>query len=129
MLRPKSHPDRACRDSPQNRPSSELFQSPWKRHPLIGTKHASDESILYENLHALRDAGWKLAPGLHFTQRVDTDRSFAQSRGEDIRGRDRILNREVDTHPANRRHRVRGIADAQEPGAKPCPETINGDRQ
>jgi hypothetical protein len=44
---------------------------------------------------------------------------------QNIRGSDRILNREIYAHAADRRHRMRGIADAQKPGSRPVPEAIN----
>src|SRR5271166_1317008 len=129
MLGAKSHSDRSRRDSPQDRPSSHQLQNPRKREPLIAAEHATDKSILYENLQALRHAGRKLAPSLDLAQSVDANRSFAQSRGEDIRGRDRVLNREVDSHLSDWRHRMRRIADAQKSGAAPRPQAIDGDRQ
>ena len=107
MLGAKSQSDRSRRDSPQHWPASKLLQHPRKREPLIAAEHAADKSILYENLQALRHTGWKFAPSLNLAQCVDTNRSFAQPRGEDIRGRDRILNREVDSHPSDWRHRMR----------------------
>ena len=43
----------------------------------------------------------------------------AQPRHQDIRRGDRVLDRQVDPHAADRRHRMRGIADAQQARPKP----------
>src|SRR3954467_15315132 len=49
--------------------------------------------------------------------------------GETVRGRDRILDREVDPDAADRRHRVRGVADAQQAGPPPALQAVDRDRQ
>ena len=119
MLGPKSHPNHSRRNPAQHRPPSHQLQKSWKRRPLMTREQAADESILDENLQPLSHAGGKLAAGLDFAQRIDADWLSAQARGENIGGRDRVLNREVDSHPSDRRHRMRRIADAEQPGTKP----------
>ena len=42
-----------------------------------------------------------------------------------IRGRHRVLNRQVDADAADRRHRVRRVADAQQPGPLPVAQPVD----
>jgi hypothetical protein len=44
----------------------------------------------------------------------------AQRLRQQVRRRDRILDRQVDADPADRRHRMGRIADAQQPVAPPA---------
>jgi hypothetical protein len=44
---------------------------------------------------------------------------------QDVRCGDRILNGEVDADASDRRHRVRRIADAQQPGPVPLRQPID----
>ena len=46
-------------------------------------------------------------------------RPLDQLRRQQIGGRDRVLNREIDADAADRRHRMRGVADAEQPRARP----------
>ena len=46
--------------------------------------------------------------------------SCAQRLGQDVGGGDRVLHREVDADAADRRHRVRGVADAEQARPVPC---------
>lgn len=52
-----------------------------------------------------------------------------KARGEDVGHCDRVLNREIDTHTANRRHRMRGIADTQHTGPVPGPQPVDAHSQ
>ena len=55
--------------------------------------------------------------------------AFAQRRRQDVRGRDRILDREIDADAADRRHGVRGIADAEHAGPPPGLQAVDADGQ
>ncbi len=46
-----------------------------------------------------------------------------------IGGRHRILNREIDADAADRRHRMRGVADAKQPGTGPAVQPVDRHRQ
>ena len=48
---------------------------------------------------------------------------------QQVRGRDRVLHGEIDADAANRRHRMRGIADAQQAGPRPALQPIDRDRE
>src|SRR3546814_1253720 len=52
-----------------------------------------------------------------------------ERRGKDVRGGDRILHRKVDADAAHRRHRMRGIADREQAGARPAGEPVERDRR
>ena len=56
-------------------------------------------------------------------------RSGPQRRRQDVRRRHGILDGEVDADAADRRHRVRGVADAQESRAVPPGEAVHANRQ
>ena len=49
--------------------------------------------------------------------------------GQDIRGGDRVLDREIDADAADRRHRMRGVADAQKPRPVPKRQPVDRDGQ
>ena len=49
--------------------------------------------------------------------------------GETVRGRNRILDGEVDPHTPDRRHGVRGVADAQHAGPPPALQAVDRDGQ
>ena len=54
---------------------------------------------------------------------------FASFDGQQVGGRDRVLHREVDADAADRRHRMRGVADAQQPRPRPALQPVDRDRQ
>ena len=82
-------------------------------------KQAPDDAILRRLLAGLDHARRKQPALLHLVQqRIDV---FAarQRPGENVGGRDRVLDGEIDADPADRRHGVGGIADRQQ--ARPVP--------
>jgi hypothetical protein len=44
-----------------------------------------------------------------------------------VRRHDRVAQRDVDALPSDRRHRMRGVAEEEEPGARPSHEPIADD--
>ncbi|SVK46902.1 Uncharacterised protein [Acinetobacter baumannii] len=54
---------------------------------------------------------------------------LAQRRDQGVGGGHRVLNRQVDAHAADRRHGVRGVADAQHPRFGPAIQTIDANAQ
>jgi len=52
-----------------------------------------------------------------------------ERRGEDVRGRDRVLDGEIDADAAHWRHGMGGIADREQPGARPAFEPVERDRE
>src|SRR3546814_8326140 len=57
-------------------------------------------------------------------QRIGID-AGGERRGEKVRGGNRILHREVDSYPADRRHRLRGVADREIGRAHVCTPVTN----
>ena len=55
------------------------------------------------------------------------DGAVAQLGREQVGRRDRVLDREVDADAADRRHRVRRVADAEQPGLRPLREPVDAD--
>ncbi len=62
---------------------------------------------------------------LHVGQHLDADLACAQGTGEPVRRGHRILDGEIDAYPPNRRHRMRRVADAQQAGPVPFPQTVD----
>ena len=56
-------------------------------------------------------------------------RPVHQNRSEDIGGGHRVLNGQVDSDPADRRHGMRGIANAKEPRPGPSQKAVDRHRQ
>ena len=75
-------------------------------------EHPADHPLLDDDLYHLRGAGRKLPTLLHGTQVVLGDGSLLQSRSQNIGRSDGVLDREIDPDAADRRHRMRGIAEA-----------------
>ena len=53
--------------------------------------------------------------------------ALAQRPCEEVGGRDRVLDGQVDADAADRRHGVRGVADAEEPGPVPARQPVHAD--
>ena len=75
--------------------------------------------------HPRRQHAPRLDPGKQPVDRLTP----GERRGEDIGRRHRILDGEVDPHPADRRHGVGGIADRQQPRPMPAGQPVEGDGQ
>jgi hypothetical protein len=87
----------------------------------------TEEPFVREDLKTLGDARGEFATLLHGTKMLIADGALCERCGEFIRGGNRILNREIDSDSTDWRHGMRGIADAQEPGARPLAQAIHGD--
>ena len=81
--------------------------------------------VLNLHLNRLRDLGRPLAPLLHRAQIIGARAPLAKRHRQNIRRRHRVLDREVDTHAADRAHRMRRIADAEQPLARPFAQPID----
>jgi len=71
-------------------------------------------------LQRLQNRGRNPAPYLHPCQMPPGNPPVPQGASQDPGGGDRVGHRQVDTHAADGRHRVRGITDAQQPVAIPA---------
>ena len=61
--------------------------------------------------------------------RPSTSLAARERAGEDVGGGDRVLDGEVDADAADRRHRVRRIADRQQPGPVPAGQPVERDAE
>ena len=112
MFRAEADSDDPCRDAAQGRNSSKNPQQARRFEWIRTSQHAPDYSVLHGDLKSLRGARRKLATLLHCAQVLLGDGSLLQARSQNIGGGDGVLDREVDPDAADRRHRMRGIADA-----------------
>ena len=71
------------------------------------------------HLEPLHDARRKFAAALHLVEVAQPRHALSQDRRQDVRRRDRVLDREIDADAADRRHRMRRVADAQQARAAP----------
>src|SRR4051812_16449369 len=126
VLGAEAEADEAGGEPLQQRHPSQETDREWRRHLCVARQHAADHAVLQDHLKPLRRARRKLAPALHGFEIPLRNRTLEKPRGQNIRGGDRVLNREVDPDPTDRRHRMSGIADAQQPGAVPRSQAIHG---
>ena len=125
VLRPEAHADDACRQPPQQREPPEHPHRERRLRRRGAAQHVADDAVLDRHLHALRHARRPFAPALHGAQVVQRRAALAQPRHQDVGGGDRVLDRQVDADAADRRHRMRGIADAQQAGPKPGVQPVH----
>src|SRR5439155_26349991 len=92
-------------------------------------KDASNQSILNEYLYSLSDSRRQFAATLNPLKIGDGNGRSSQGCGKNIRGGYGVLNRQIDSHAADRRHRVSRVADTQEPWAIPRAQTVDPYRQ
>ena len=81
------------------------------------------------DLEKLRGARGELAALLNAGQRSLGYAALAQRIGQQVRGRDRILDCQIDADPAHWRHRVRCVTNAQQTRPMPLPQPIDLHRQ
>jgi len=72
---------------------------------------------------------WEIRGGVALGQEHLPSRSLTQSVGEQVRGCDCVLDRQIDSHSSRRRHRMSGVSDAQQARQVPLPQTIQLHRE
>ena len=97
--------------------------------PLAGLEDAADDPLLDRELQPLRELHRRGAPGLDRLKILVRRLARAERAGEPVGRGDRVLHRDIDPHAADRRHRMRGIADADEPGPRPFSQPIHRDAE
>ena len=95
----------------------------------MASQNAADDPPLDGKLQPLGKAHRQGASLLDRLKILVRHPAGAKRARKPVRGGDRVLHRHVDAHPADRRHRVRRIADAQEPRAPPFSQPIDGDAE
>jgi hypothetical protein len=111
MLRAKTKPQEPSRNPPQNWPAPKDFQRPRNRKSLGTAQNSADHIVLDQDLEPLRGASREIPPSLDRLKIAFGDVVLSKFRAEYVCCRDRILNREIDSDPADRRHRMSGIPD------------------
>jgi prepilin-type N-terminal cleavage/methylation domain-containing protein len=89
----------------------------------------TDDSILQQQLQALRNPSRPFAPLLHPMEIFGCQTIVAQRGSKEIGGRHRVLNGQIDPDPTDRGHGVRSVANAQKTGSVPSEQTVDLDRQ
>lgn len=111
MLRTKTEADDPSRNAPQNWPALQDLQRPRNRESLGAAQNSADHIVLNQDLEPLRGASRETPPSLDRLKIAFRNVVFSKFRAEYVCCRDRILNREIDSYPADRRHRMSGIPD------------------
>lgn len=117
--RAKGHHSR--RDIAQKRSSRESANKPWDLQGLsrLSPERRRDHRLLKLRLKGLNNRHWPFALVLNGVKVLGCDAAIEQRFGEQVRRDDGILNRVVDSHAADGRHRVRRVANQQQAGLVP----------
>jgi hypothetical protein len=127
VLRPDSDSYEARGEVLDSRDAGCRFELPV-RLERAGVREHVLESFVRIHLEELRHARGELATLLDGGEQLIRYLPFPQGTGEQVGGRDRILNGEVDADTTGGRHGVGGVADAQESRAVPLAQAIDLDR-
>src|SRR6266576_2714357 len=119
MFRADAEPDDTRWDAPEKWNFSKQAHRERRPEPSGLDQHPCNDPALHGDLQPLRHARGQLAALLNPAQVFDRELSFPQRFEENVSCRYRILNREIDTDTADRRHRMGGVADAQQTRTKP----------
>ena len=128
VLRADAHADEACEQTTQK---AEAPGETGKERRLHGAGIAKKpiEYAVRLNLEELRDTGGKLAATLDAGEEglgnACGGHECEQGLGEDVGGGDGVLDGEIDTDAADRRHGVRGVADAEQARSVPLLEAVD----
>ncbi len=71
------------------------------------------QPLVCENLKPLGHARRKFPPTLNLTKLIFAGGAAQQRLRQNVRGGNGILDREIDSDPSHRRHRVSAVPDAQ----------------
>src|SRR5205823_13171391 len=102
MFRTRSEPDETRRELAQNWKPFQQPEHKWKRSLFFIRGPASNDSAMNKDLHPLNQAGWAFAACLHFSQVVNMNRTALELFGEQVCGRDCVLNGKINSDTAGR---------------------------
>src|SRR5207244_9866190 len=114
MLSAKPDPNYAGGNASHPLPALNQPKNPWQRNLFVAAENSLHQIILDEDLHALCHARRELASQLHALKIRKRGSIARQTLGDNIGSSHGVLNCEIYSHPANRRHRVRSISNDQE---------------
>jgi hypothetical protein len=81
--------------------------------------------VLDGDLHCLSEPRGKRTPALDRGEGIRSDGPVLKRTREYVGRRYGILNGKIDPHPADRRHRVSCIPNAEQTGTPPLPQAIH----
>src|SRR5271170_3346077 len=120
MLRAKSQSQHTGRNSAQHRES--LKKPKGEREPLetgFAAQCGSNKSFVGKDLKSLRHSGRKIAALLDFAETIVDARLVQQRLRQNVRGRNGVLNRKINSHASDRRHGMRGVSDTEQSRSGP----------
>ena len=126
MFGAEANSDEACAHPARQRGAFQQAQGP--RGPSgLRLIQATPNLLLDSRLHALREARGKPAAMLYFLEIVAAHCAFAKRLCQYVGRGDSVLDGQIDTDTSDRRHGMGCIADAQQAGPMPLPQTIGPD--
>ena len=129
MFRPKTDSDHPGGEGAEAGKGFKKFQSQRRRDELRGIENALKQMLVQKDLNCLRQPGGPFAAQLNPVKVVFIDPARAQFFRQQVGGRDRVLNCEIDAHAANGGHRVRRVSDAKQAVPMPLGKVIDPDRE
>jgi hypothetical protein len=129
MLRTEADANDSCRNSPQIGPAPQQLQGPREREGAGVAEHAADDVVLNGQLETLRCPRRELSAPLDPLKLGFRRRPFHKNRTEDVGGGNCVLDGQVDSDPADRRHGMCGIADAEKPWPRLFLKAVDRHRQ
>ena len=128
MFRSYAHADRMRHQASHSGDAYRHPELPWRFRRTRITEQ-SIECLMRTCLHPLSHARRELAPALHSCKKIFRHSPLAQGVGQQVRGRDCVLDRQIDSHPSHRRHRMGSVSDTQQPWQMPFPQTVQLHRE
>src|SRR5215471_17834945 len=119
MLRADTDADEARRPAPEPGPFVHQVEERRRSRRLTRTQIGCENVVLDAHLEPLHRPGRPRSAALDLAEIAQPWLSFPQHRRENVRRRDRILDGEVDSDTAYRRHRMRRVADAEKSAPRP----------
>jgi hypothetical protein len=125
MLRTEAQSNDAGGQASQHRPPLQQSKEHWHRQWLRTGQNPANHSFLHHDLQPLRRPSRKFPAPLDRVNVTVLEIARSQLPCQGIRGCHGILNRQIDSNPSDRGHRVRRIANTQKPGPTPLPQAIH----
>jgi hypothetical protein len=111
VLRTKAQPEDASWNAPQNWPAPQERQRPRKRKSFVPPQNSPDHIVLDQDLKPLCGSSREIPPSFDRLKVAFGELISSKLWAEYVCCRDRILNRQIDSYPADRRHGMSGIPD------------------
>lgn len=129
MLGANSQSQHSSRNSTQDWKLPQQLE--WQRktpHRFAIAQSAANKPTMRENLKPLSHLGWKFPAFLDLMEQYLADRPMQQGLRQDICRGNRVLDREIDAHSADRRHGMSTVPDAKQPRPRPPAKPVDRNR-